>query len=171
MSDAFLFSRDGKQSTKTVELSFEEGLCAAMQGCVQMMRTIREGSVGFDHGGKSGRSVRERWAQAIQGQMAEHAVSKAVDAYPAASKNGINGDDPAGLAIRSTPWANGHLVVNQSELPEADAKKFVLVVGHWPEFKIAGWIYGRDAKRDEWWRPEERPASWWVPQSALLPLE
>ena len=156
---------------KTIELSFEEGLAAAVQGSVQMMRAIRDGTVGCDHGGKSGRELRERWAQAIQGQMAEHAISKALGAYPVASKDGIHGDDPGGWAIRSTPWRQGHLVVNESELPEADAKRFVLVVGHWPTFDIVGWMHGRDARRDEWWRPHERPASWWVPQSALQPLE
>jgi hypothetical protein len=156
---------------KTIELSYEEGLVAAVQGIVQMMRAIRDGTVGCDHGGQSGRSLRERWAQAIQGQMAEHAISKFLDLYPVASKGGIHGDDPGGLAIRSTPWMNGHLIVNESELPEADTKKFVLVVGHWPTFGIVGWTYGRDAKRDEWWRPHERPASWWVPQSALYPVD
>lgn len=155
----------------SIELSFEEGMAAAVTGSVQMMRAIRSGKVGHDHGGRSGRQVRERWAQAIHGQMAEHAVCKALGLYPIASVDGIGGDDPGGYAIRSTPWNDGCLIVNQSELPEADDKRFLLVVGHWPRFRLAGWLYGAEARRDEWWRPDERPPSWWVPQSSLRPVE
>lgn len=157
----------GGEVSVTVDLSFEEGLSAGLQGLVQVMRAINAKKVGNDHGGKSGREIRERFAQGIMGQMAEHAVSKALDLYPVASAAGISGDDPGGLAIRSTPWPNGCLIVNESELPAGDEKRFVLVVGHWPKFTVVGWIFGREARRDEWWRPDERPASWWVPQSAL----
>lgn len=155
----------------TIRLSFEEGLAAAIQGSVQMMRAISTGTVGFDHGGVSGRDLRQRWAQAIQGQMAEHAISKALGIYPIASAAGVRGDDPGGWDIRSTPWQNGHLIINGIELPEMDNTRFILAVGHWPEFEIVGWIYGKDARRDEWWRGDERPPSWWVPQSALQPVE
>ena len=162
--------RAGK--TVEVRLSFEEGLAAATQGVTQMMRAIRSGKVGFDHGGASGRAVRERWAQAIQGQMAEHAYCKALGHYPFASVDGINGDDPGGVAIRSTPWSpsTAHLIVNKDELPACEGKPFVLVCGHWPVFVVAGWILGRDAGRDEWYKPNERPPSWWVPAKNLLPM-
>lgn len=154
-----------------VRLSFEEGLSAALQGCIQMMRAVQTNRVGHDHGGMSGRSQRERWAQAIHGQMCEHAAAKFFRLFPNASVEGINGDDPGGLAIRGTAWETGALIVNESELPAADAKKFVLVVGHWPQFRVAGWIYGREARVAKYWKPRERPASWWVPQSALRSIE
>lgn len=150
-----------------VDLTFEEGLSAAVAGCTQMMRAVRTGKVGHDHGGSSGRDMRERWAQAIHGQMVEHAVSKAFNFYPNAGIDGIQGDDPGGFAIRGTPHENGHLIVNGSELPAMGEKRFVLVVGHWPTFRLAGWIKGSDVMREEWWRADERPPSWWVPQAAL----
>jgi hypothetical protein len=150
-----------------VSLSFEEGLAAGIQGLVQMMRAINRGTVGFDHGGQSARSMKERWAAAIQGQMAEHAFSKAMGFYPHASVAGIQGDDPGGVAIRSTPWPNGCLIVNKSELPKNDDKPFVLVCGHWPNFMVCGWVYGREAAREEFWRGNERPPSWWVSQDSL----
>ena len=153
-----------------ISLSFEEGMLAAMQGCIQQMRAVQTGRVGNDHGGFSGRDIRERWAQTIHGQMCEHAVAKAIGVFPEASINGIVGDDPGGLAIRGTPWSNGCLIVNEREIARCHDKKFVLVVGHWPAFRIAGWIIGHEANRDEFWRPDEKPASWWVPQDALHPF-
>ena len=155
-----------------VKLSFEEGLSAATQGVVQMMRAKQNGWVGADHGGSSGRDERERWAQAIHGQLCEHAVAKALNLFPSASVDGIQHGDFGGIcAVRGTPWQNGHLIINGAEAdPYADTP-FILVVGHWPDFRIAGWIYGREATFEKWWRPNERPPSWWVPQSALLNIE
>lgn len=155
----------------SVTLSFEEGMAAVVQGAVQMMRAIQQGMVGRDHGGTSGRSMRERWAQAIHGQMCEHAAAKALDNYPVASVSGIRGDDPGGWAIRGTPWNDGCLIVNGSELPAMADSRFLLVTGHWPSFRVVGWISGAEVARDEWWRANERPPSWWVPQSALKPIQ
>lgn len=157
----------GGNVNTVVKLSFEEGLLAAMQGCIQMMRAVQTNRVGHDHGGMSGRSQRERWAQAIHGQLCEHAVAKLLGVFPKASVSGIDENDPGGIAIRGTPWETGALIVNESELPAADSTPFVLVVGHWPQFRVVGWIYGREARVPKFWRPDERPASWWVPQSAL----
>lgn len=154
-------------ASTTVALTFDEGMSAAVAGCIQMMRAVHSGKVGHDHGGFSGRDMRERWAQAIHGQMVEHAVSKFFNCYPHAGIGGITGDDPAGFSIRGTPHKNGHLIVNGSELPEKSEERFVLVVGHWPTFRIAGWIKGCDVMRNEWWRAHERPPSWWVPQDSL----
>lgn len=154
-----------------VTLSFEEGLAAVVQGAVQMMRATKNGQVGYDHGGRSGRSIRERWAQAIHGQMCEHAAAKVMDRYAIASVAGIHGDDPGGVAIRGTPWNDGSLIVNESEMPSKGRTTFVLVTGHWPQFNVVGWILGEDACRDEWWRENEKPPSWWVPQSELMEIE
>jgi hypothetical protein len=150
-----------------VELTADEGLSAGVVGCIQMMRAVRTGKVGHDHGGFSGRDMRERWAQAIHGQMVEHAVSKFFNCYPHAGIDGIRGDDPGGFSIRGTPHENGHLIVNRSELPAKAETRFVLVVGHWPTFRIVGWIKGSDVMREDWWRANERPPSWWVPQASL----
>lgn len=154
-----------------VTLSFEEGLAAATKGVVQMMRAVSQKRVGNDHGGASGRDMRERWAQAIHGQMCEEAWSKYRDVYPIASVAGIGSTDPGGVHVRGTPWDGGHLIVNGEEVAKYADDLFVLVVGHWPTLRVAGWLRCRDAARDEWWRPLERPASWWVPQDELRPME
>jgi hypothetical protein len=154
-----------------VTLSTEEGLAATVQGALQVMRATERGWVGNDHGGASGRDLRERWAQGIHGQMCEHVVAKALDRYAGASIDGINTADCGGYMVRGTPWETGCLVINRGDLLKHANTPFILVTGHWPRFTVRGWLYGYKAQVPEWWRPDERPASWWVPQSALWSLD
>jgi hypothetical protein len=44
-----------------------------------------------------------------------------------------------------------------------------LVTGTGPEFLVHGWIYGRDAKKEEWYgdRGGRNAPCFWVPKSAL----
>lgn len=153
-----------------ISLSFEEGMLAGMQGIIQMMRSIRQGKVGYEARDLVGREMRVRWADVLLGQFGEHVISKAIGAYPVASADGIKGDDPGGLAIRTTGYPNGCLIVFNYELPKWDDKVFVLVTGHWPDFRIPGWIYGREANFPEFLRTGKEPRQWWVPQDALHPF-
>jgi len=161
-----------------VTLSFEEGLAAVVQGATQMMRAIDRHWVGSDHGGASGRDLRERWAQAIHGQFCEHAAAKALHRYPHASVNGCRTHDlGARLGIRGTPWSRGRLIVNEDELrrdgqPRNGEIAYVLVTGHWPQFQLRGWLSGDEIRsHDEWFHEDEYPPSWWVPHGALHPIE
>lgn len=153
-----------------VTLTADEGMAAASAGCLQMMRAIAKGWVGNDHGGVSGRDLRERWAQAIHGALAEYAFCKAMDKCWTPSAAGITGQDATGWQVRATPWDGGHLILNKGEPEKWGASRIALVTGHWPTFKVVGWIAAQDAAKPEWFRENERPASFWVPQSALRPM-
>jgi len=155
----------------SITLSYEEGLAATVKAAHQMMTNTERGWIGRDHGGQSGRALCERWAQAIYGQFFEEAACKYLGIYSSASLAGLSSGDPGGYGIRGTPWANGCLIVNRAELPKHNDTPFILVTGDWPTFKIAGWIYGKDAYRREWWKPDGKPPSLWVPQSALNKIE
>ena len=52
-----------------------------------------------------------------------------------------------------------------------DERAFVLAVGTAPRFRIAGWMWGRDAKQQEFWKDPAggRPA-FFVPQDRLAPI-
>ena len=156
--------------TGNIILSFDEGIAAATVGCVQMMRAIQKGWVGNDHGGASGRELRERWAQSIHGALAEYAVCKFLNVCWTPSIDGINRMDALGYQIRATPWADGHLVINGGEPEKYAGQKFILITGHWPAFTVKGWIQAEESSRAEWWRANERPPSFWIPQRELLPI-
>jgi hypothetical protein len=109
------------------------------------------------------------WDIHIEGAAAEYAFSKAAGWFWKSVAH-----DPKQLAgdvgkaqIRSTDRENGSLIVHKDDPNEAT---FVLVVGQIPEFNIAGWIIGKDAKQNEWWRTDTGRPAYFVPQDALKQL-
>jgi len=154
-------------TTHNISLSADEGLAVGSAAIMQMMRATQKGWVGSDHGGTSGRSIRERWAQAIHGMMAEFAACKFLGVCWTAGVSGIQGSDALGIEIRATPWENGKLIINESDVEKHPDHPFVLIVGHWPNFRLCGWITAQEAARDKWFKADERPPSFWVAQSDL----
>jgi len=71
-----------------------------------------------------------------------------------------------GPDVKSTKHESGRLLVT----PDAeDDWKFVLVTGAMPTYKVIGWMWGRDAKREEWLTilDPRRPACYAMPQDKL----
>jgi hypothetical protein len=108
------------------------------------------------------------WSEHIIGAMAEIAVSKLTDRCPAMNgRPGYDGD-VSGLEVRATPRLDGALIVHDSDRDEAP---FILVRFRVPRFHVPGWIMGADAKRAEWWRTDVPHPAYFVPASALRPVE
>ena len=150
-----------------VILNREEGLAAAERGADQQISTFEEGRQ-WDHGGRSKRSLRLRWADSIHGAMAEAAMSKLLDLPVTPGEKGkiTYGDIGGFIEIRSTEWKNGNLIIYERDPVDVP---FILVVGHYPRFKAVGFVINNDID-DKWWRSDKDPASWWIPQSALSPM-
>jgi hypothetical protein len=70
------------------------------------------------------------------------------------------------IEVRATEHQDGHLLVYPSDRDDA---WFVLAIGHFPEFRIAGCIKALDAKRYPL-NERSKPRCHWVPQSDLRPL-
>lgn len=109
-----------------------------------------------------------RYDADIQGSVAEFVASLALDKSWRGTGTIGSDDISSKIQVRSTDRANGRLIVH----PDDDDKhRFVLVVGQFPDFGVPGWIFGRDAKRQEWWQdPTGNRPAFFVPQSALNPL-
>lgn len=110
------------------------------------------------------------WNENIEGAAGELAVAKYFGV--ADEWNGNFGDfqaaDVRDLEVRTTSWQTGRLIIHPSD---PGARRFLLVVGTAPTFKLVGWMMGATAKREEWWVELQsgRPA-YGVPQSALYEL-
>lgn len=157
-----------------VRLTGDEGMAAVSVGAMQLMRAINRGLVGTrkgDHGGMSYRGMHERWANSILGALAEYAACKGLGIHWGSGFDGIHGDDGRGLQFRATHHDPAHLIVNEADTVKWPDSWFVLIIGHWPEFRIVGGILGRDAKREKWFRADARPAAYWVPMSELEPWD
>lgn len=110
------------------------------------------------------------WGIHIEGAAGEMAAAKTLNRYYSGSVNTFqDGGDVGSLQVRTRSEASYDLIVRDGD---KDEDIFVLVVGVAPEFEVIGWIKGCDAKRPEWRQTHgRRPAAYFVPQSALRPME
>jgi hypothetical protein len=148
-----------------VRLDTEELRRAATDGVNRRVNALarrRNGAHGFDRD-------YEAWSLDIEGVCAEYAVAKALGRYldPAVTHLDTRNGDVGKAQVRSTRYDNGHLLLHETDDP---ADYFVLVTGAGGTYTIRGWIKGADGMRRDWW--EERGGRWafFVPQSALQPM-
>lgn len=149
-----------------VRLSAEEIESAALVG-------VRRNVYNLAHGRRNRYGhVGLGWDAHIEGACAEFAAAKALGEEWRPQTEELDddvGDLGAGRQIRSTTRPNGRLIVHEAD---ADDHKFLLAIVLLPDVKLAGWLYGREAKRPEFWADpskKNRPA-FFVPQSALRRL-
>jgi len=149
-----------------IHITPEECMAAVSVAAVQMIR--REGkNRRTDHGGVSSRGKRLRWADGVHGCLAELAVCKAMRCLWTPGGSDISKGEVGGVVeVRATEHQNGNLLIYPSD---DDGSWFVLAVGHYPEFRIAGCIRGRDAKRFPLNAASDPPCHW-VPQDELSPV-
>jgi len=154
-----------------IRLSPEECASAAVKGAIQVARAIDMELIGHDHGSCSGRDKKERWANGQHGFMGEEVFAKYINQYPRASVEGITGVDAGyNVQVRTTVWDDGCLIVNRAEIEDYAGQQFVLITGHYLLFTIRGWLNCADAARPQWFKGDEDPASYWVPQANLHPM-
>lgn len=146
-----------------VELSHHDLLFAAMGGCqrrVKAMQVNRPQYYGADE-------RQNYWQIDIQGAIAEYAVAKAIAAFwePATDRplNTLPGDVSI-YEVRSTVYKTGSLIVHPADKDDA---AYILAIVAEPFVKLAGYLWGRDAKElGEYKKPNDI----WVPQKKLQPV-
>lgn len=147
-----------------VSLSYSEMMVAALVGILRQVSSTVKGlkhAYGFD--GK------DTWQAGIEGAMGEMAVAKALNIYWSAPVDTFKkGGDVGPYQVRTTPL-DGSLIVRA---PDRNGDIFILVTGCTGTYRVHGWVYGHEAKQPQWEKaPGGRPPAWFVPQSALHPLE
>jgi hypothetical protein len=148
--------------TEEVTLTFDEAMAAIIPAAVQIMRRVREGR-GSDHGGLSGRSIRDRWGDGINGYMGQLAACKASNMYWSIGGGEVSDGDVGGdMEVRTTHYSNGHLLIYKKD---PDDKRFIHVTGEWPNFKVYKPIKAGLCKLDEFWEASFKPPCWKVPCS------
>ena len=94
--------------------------------------------------------MKGEWQAHIEGACGEIAVAKAMGKYWGGSVNTFKkgGDiDSTGWEVRTRSKDSYDLIIRKDD---PDGRKFILVTGVSPSFKIWGWIKSEDAKRAEW---------------------
>lgn len=145
-----------------VQLSWFELAMASEVGRLRRLASIKRG-----HQHRHGASG-AGWTECIEGACGEMAFSKAMNWYWDGSVNTYKRQDVGGCQVRTLSQDWYDLIVREDD---ADDEPFVLVTGIAPNYLVHGWILGRDARTQEWFRsPNDRPPAWFVPQAALRPM-
>lgn len=115
-----------------------------------------------------GNPQRELWVNNIVGALAECAVAKFFGRYWTPCYDAPTGVADVGkrMQVRSSTNEQSPLRVYERDQPD---HAFVLVIVRAPVFTLAGWMWGHEAKADEWERAQgdATDRTWCVPQSSL----
>lgn len=100
------------------------------------------------------------------GVCAEMAAAKALGLYWPASVNSYKAPDlMPDWQVRGRSRHDYELIVRRDD---PDEHRYVLVTGLAPKLVVRGWLWGREAKREEWLRTHGgRPAAYFVPTDVL----
>lgn len=106
--------------------------------------------------------------EAVAGAVAEYVVALALG-VPWRALTPLGAPDVTDrVEVRSTHHKHGRLILYPRDPSE---KAFVLVVGCYPAYTVAGWLWAHEGKRADYWNPEARQPTYFVPQTALQPIE
>lgn len=109
------------------------------------------------------------WHSDVEGACAEVAFAKYMRLYWDGSINTGKAPDVGGYQVRHSEPDGNSLIVRSSD---SDDQVFVLVTGKAPTFTIRGYLFGREAKHDQYIRdPGDKYPAWFVPQDKLKPIE
>ena len=152
-----------------VFLTGDEAMAASVVGAMRQIRVIQKERQ-VDHGTRSWRRQRDRWANQIHGALGEVAFAKAVNqAWSPGGSRITTGDVANEYEVRATEMDNDKtcLFIYENDL---DDKWYVCAIGYFPEFYFPGAIKGRDGKQQTWWNSNADPPCYWVPLAELTPL-
>jgi hypothetical protein len=138
---------------------------AAMTGVLRYIENV--------YGETSDRYGAERdWSMDITAAIGEMAVARLLNEYWSPGTPRSADLARHNLEVRSTSWWHGSLILHPDD---ADEHPFILVTIRGAEARIAGWCFGIEGKRKEYWSVERQRAlrhpCFMVPQERLSPVE
>jgi len=109
----------------------------------------------------------------IVGAVGEAAVAKALNYFWLGNGSALDyAGDVGPFHVRATEREGGCLILHDRD---DDSAQYYLarlkLEGLAPSVELSGWIYGRDGKRQDYWRTDVRCPAYFVPQAALRPVE
>lgn len=151
-----------------VRLEWHEVVMGAQIGMTRQIEALRRGLK------DRRKDIARTWDIHICGALGEMAAAKALNVHWSGSVNTFKGADIGQrIQVRTRPLDTERtrydLIVRDAD---KDSDIFVLVQGEADVFYVHGYIVGADAKRDEWRQNYGgHQESWFVPRSALRPIE
>jgi hypothetical protein len=156
---------------KTVKLYMGEIVMAQAAGMLRRNECIRNGTQSSGNTNKY-HAGEVLWDTDIEGAGAEEAFCKHKNIFWNGAVNTFKEADIIGnVQIRHTVLDWGKLIVRKREGENLD-DYYVLVVGRMPNYKVVGFLKGREAAQDKWWiNPNNKEWAWFVPQQDLKDVD
>jgi len=149
-----------------VQLTWPEKAAAAFIGRMRFEKSRADGRSN-QHGLKAATPELD-----VRSAQAELAVAKALGIYWTMGVDTFHGPDlGSNIQVRYTKYATGKLILRKGDNP--DHKYYLVASSRDDQYRVVGWIYGRDGMLDKWTAAldKSRPACWAVPQSSLQVLK
>ena len=154
-----------EQDPNHVTLTWFETQMAVGVGVSRQLECLKNGQKSFKIKGSG------MWDPHINGALGELAFAKATGAYFSGSVNTFKSErDVGNYEVRTAANHNLNLIIRPKD---DDEHIFVLVTGTCPEYQVRGWIYGKDAKKDEFKRSPQNggPSAFFVPPTELNSMD
>lgn len=137
-----------------VKLRRDEMLHAAMVGATRCIEDL-VGAAQAAYGAPGDND----WQLDIQGALGEKVVAKHFGLYWSGALGDKSAKDVGGAQVRCSTSHDNSLIVHRPPPAERDSPDdpFILVTGKGPLFWIRGWLLGREAQRDIYWRTHFGP--------------
>jgi len=154
--------KDNYGRKKMIELTPTEVALAAQIGSRRFIESTFSGRkqyVGDSDG----------WNNNIEGCLAEVALAKHLNAWFDPNLMKFGEADVLDWHVRSTHYENGHLYIAQHEMEG----KYILMIGKFNKWRVAGWIDATDARQPEYlrtMRDDRKVECYWIPQNKLHEL-
>jgi len=145
---------------KEIELSYADMLIAAQAGLMRRIENIKKGNVSV----KS--PYNNKWQTDIEGALAEFALAKATNSFWYGKGNPRDPDVYPTEECRHSEEHNNRLILHKTD---HDDRRYWLVTGRDGNYKVHGYIYGRDGKKPEYWSDptKQNYPAYFIPQDKL----
>lgn len=151
------------KDTPVVILDEREFLHAALGGFYRQYENIRDGRSDFYGAERSENGFEIH----INGALGEYALSKWSNTHWGVGK--LRGDDVGNWQVRTRSKDWYELIVHPDD---PDDRAFVLITGRNTRYRLVGWIWGHEAKQDEFWKdPAKGRPAYFVPHNRLYPID
>lgn len=164
--------------SQIILLNCYEAVLAAEIGLKRCVATCekRDRKVIPRYAGTTAHSEQEMWGNSICGAMGELVLAKAFGCYWPAKVNADKSepDIEPDWQARYTPLFTGHLIFQHDDRND---QRYALINGRYPRFRVVGWIWGHECRREEWFQAREskpfKPNDdcYFVPQLVLHAFE
>lgn len=146
-----------------IDLTPGEAYLAATAGLMRQFNAETKGK-------KPNWGQQSNWNDHINGAIYEMVVAKHYKLFWAGGLK-TGDDDVQGLEVRGSAYREARLPLHPTD-KDNSPYIFVVKLSAW-KFKICGWVYGKEGKRQELWEDPtgKKRHAYWVPQDQLKSID